>query len=241
MSREDVSHKIAGWCGLVAWGAVAALKNSVVREEPRYLKVRLGPARGAVLYTTYRHGSRMILGLYESELTSYVRRYVRPGDVCYDIGSAGGYYTFAFARLAAPGVVHGFDLDEQLVDQLRALTTRNTHLGSVVNAHHIGIGASHVDETHTSVDTLVFERRWPRPNVMKLDVEGYELQVLKGSTRVLQQYRPRLMIEVHSEQLEAECERLLTAVGYTVTVVPNRAFMAEHAFRRGHNRWICAE
>ena len=36
---------------------------------------------------------------------------------------------------------------------------------------------------------------------MKIDVEGYELHVLKGSERVLREDRPHIMLELHPEQI----------------------------------------
>jgi hypothetical protein len=105
----------------------------------------------------------------------------------------------------------------------------------------MSVGASDADEDHSSVDALVHVRGWRPPNVMKLDVEGHELAVLHGATAVLCTYRPKLMIEVHSARLEEDCRNLLVSVGYRVAVVANSLVMAEHMFRRGHNRWLCAE
>lgn len=40
----------------------------------------------------------------------------------------------------------------------------------------------------------------PRPNVLKIDVEGYETDVLKGAKEILK-LKPCLAIEIHAEQL----------------------------------------
>ena len=234
-------HRVAARMARAAWQVVAAIKNALVSDASRDLKARWGPARGAVVHTSYRYGLRKLFGLYESEVLPYVRRYVRPGDVCWDIGAAEGYYGFAFARLAAPGRVYCFDIDPQLVGHLTRLATTNAHLGSVVTVHPIRLGSSPIDDTQTSVDALVYERGWRPPNVLKMDVDGDEVRILQGALRVLRQHHPRLIIEVHSEQLEADCRDLLRSIGYDVIVVPNRIVMAEHAFRPAHNRWICGQ
>lgn len=183
----------------------------------------------------------MIFGLYESEVAPYVRRYVHAGDHCYDIGAAEGYYALAFARLAAPGCVYCFEMDDRSAEHLRALGGRNAHLGSGISVHRLRIGAVQVDDTHASLDMLVYEHAWHRPNVIKIDVEGDELTVLRGGARLLREHHPRLIIEVHSTSLEADCQRLLESLGYTTTIVLNRTLTAEHAFRTGFNRWLCAE
>jgi hypothetical protein len=229
------------WIYTAAWASVAAVKNSVVSDHPDYRKVRAGPARGAILHTSYRHGSRAIFGWYESEVARYVRRYLRTGDICYDIGAAGGYYAFAFARLAAPGRVYCFDIDERLTPQLELLVERNAHLGSTVSVHRMRLGALHLSGSETSLDHLVYAERWERPSVIKIDVDGGELDVLRGAERLLREQHPRLIVEVHSLSLEESCHRLLESVDYTPVLVKNRAYMAEYAFRRSHNRWLCAE
>ena len=233
--------KIGQWLSRSAWSSVAAIKNTVVSDRPRHVKVRCGPARGGVIHTTYRSGSRMIFGLYEIEVAPYLRRYVQSGDHCYDIGAADGYYAVAFARLAAPGRVYCFDMDDQAAEGLRTLATHNAHLGSTISAHGLRVGAVPIDDTQTSLDALVYEQAWPRPNVVKLDVEGDELNVLRGGERLLRESRPLLIIEVHSTTLEADCQSFLHNLGYATTVVKKRALMAEDAFRAGFNQWLCAE
>ena len=113
MSGDTGAVKILRRLSRFAWDSMATIKNAVVNDHPRYVKVRWGPARGGVLHTSYRYGSRMIFGLYESEVAPYVRRYVHAGDHCYDIGAADGYYALALARLAAPGYVYCFDMDDR--------------------------------------------------------------------------------------------------------------------------------
>lgn len=193
------------------------------------------------MYTTYRYGSRMLFGLYESEIASYVRRYVHAGDDCYDLGAADGYYTLAFARLASPGHVYCVDMDDDSARRLRALSVHNAHSGSEISVHGLRIGAARIGDTQASLDALVYEQAWRPANVIKLDVEGDELGVLHGSKRLLREHHPRLIIEVHSMNLETNYPRFLDDLGYTTTVVRNRVVMAESAFRPGLNRWLCAE
>lgn len=224
-----------------AWSALAAVKNALVSDRFRDRRVWAGPARGAILHTNYRKGTRELLGLYEGELSPWVRRYVRRGDVCYDVGAAGGYYAFAFARLAAPGDVHCFETDRSAAEELRTLAARNAHLGSRITVHHTRVGGGDIDAGATSLDTIVYGHGGPPPAVMKIDAEGAELEILRGAARLLRDHRPKLLIEVHSLDLETACNALLTRERYKTTVVDNRQMMAEHIFRQGHNRWLCAE
>ena len=60
-----------------------------------------------------------------------------------------------------------------------------------------------------------------RPNVVKIDVEGAELLVLRGSEELLTESQPTLILAVHpywlpTGQAPAQVAALLDAYGYTV-------------------------
>jgi FkbM family methyltransferase len=61
-----------------------------------------------------------------------------------------------------------------------------------------------------------------RPDVMKIDVEGYEISVLRGAGRILSEDRPFLFLEVHPPRIRElggsmrELVDLLTGHGYRV-------------------------
>jgi FkbM family methyltransferase len=54
----------------------------------------------------------------------------------------------------------------------------------------------------TTLDALR-DRQGFRPNVLKVDVEGFELEVLRGAGRVLAEDRPILFLEIHGSMLAA--------------------------------------
>jgi hypothetical protein len=41
----------------------------------------------------------------------------------------------------------------------------------------------------------------PKPTLAKIDIEGFELEALKGADRLLSSGRPKLIIEIHPPQL----------------------------------------
>lgn len=65
-------------------------------------------------------------------------------------------------------------------------------------------------ETYT-IDTLVFTKGFKPPQVMKIDVEGHELEVLDGAVLTLQEHKPTLLIEYHP--------RIEPAPGYTQELI----------------------
>lgn len=69
------------------------------------------------------------------------------------------------------------------------------------------------------LDSLVIESIIPPPQVIKIDVEGAEIQVLKGAKTVLSNYHPLLFIEAHSPSLATGCCEILQNLGYQISVL----------------------
>ena len=59
-----------------------------------------------------------------------------------------------------------------------------------------------------------------RPDIVKIDVEGNELSVLRGGARMFRSARPRVFLSVHPRQIGVlggsveELGRLITELGY---------------------------
>jgi FkbM family methyltransferase len=56
-------------------------------------------------------------------------------------------------------------------------------------------------------------------NFIKMDVEGFELDVLKGMRQTLQEYQPVLYIEIHYASLIEPIKRFLAEFGYSATAL----------------------
>jgi len=75
--------------------------------------------------------------------------------------------------------------------------------------------------------------------LLKVDVDGPEVEVLTGARRLLAERRPHVIVETHSPALERECARLLAEAGYRPRVVAHRRRLPQD--RPGtHNRWLIA-
>lgn len=62
-----------------------------------------------------------------------------------------------------------------------------------------------VEITLSTIDTFVFQRNLQRIDLIKIDVEGHELHVLRGAQQTIQRFHPILYVEVSDINLK-ECQ-----------------------------------
>jgi FkbM family methyltransferase len=153
------------------------------------------------------------------------------GDVFFDIGANVGFFTLIAARLvSARGHVYAFEPNPAA----RAVLERSAMVNGFgdrvsVLPWALGNGSGRaklmtkdVLTAHLAPDgDLPVEVRAlddldvPTPDLVKIDVEGYEEMVLEGMTRVLTEGAPTLVVETH--ETPTQIPEMLAAAGYGVT------------------------
>lgn len=94
------------------------------------------------------------------------------------------------------------------------------------------------------LDSLVEREHLPAPDFIKLDVEGFEYQVLQGAHRLIERARPALFMELHGASHEERAETwrkiydLLTKLGYHITTAEGTPITLTTLFKHG-NLWYC--
>lgn len=208
--------------------------------------INAGPAKGLFYPISLPLDKAIWTGAYETEFAEVVASSVSKGDICYDIGAYRGFFSGVFA-LAGAGRVIAFEPFPENCAQLRRLALHNPQLP--LTSENIAVGREdgtaefsvmpdssmgkltsssfQFERPSTailrvplrSLDSLISEGKFPAPQIMKIDVEGAEVDVLQGAKNTLQTGRPLLFIEAHSRTLAAECIKLLEDNGYHVAVL----------------------
>ena len=66
----------------------------------------------------------------------------------------------------------------------------------------------------TTLNAIKDEYEIKRADIIKIDVEGAELKVIEGATNILNDFSPKIVVEIHFQQ---NVEKLLKKYGYTKT------------------------
>lgn len=86
-----------------------------------------------------------------------------------------------------------------------------------------GMGTMVEDVPIVTLDEEIARASLPAPDFIKIDIEGWEIEALRGARNTLELYRPRLFIEMHGETLRekkrkaAEIIAFLWEIGYRQT------------------------
>lgn len=188
------------------------------------------------------HYFGFLSGVHESHVTDVIKASVREGDVCVDIGANIGYFAMIMAKAAETGGgVHAFEPVPETFSALKnnAMLAKEDGLniypqqaaisaeeGELVIEHQqhstlnqVRAIGSEFDSPENRVQCVSLARFLSRENItrpialLKIDVEGHEVSVMKGALPVLKSGQvKKLIIEVtpgddaiHLDELLLEC------------------------------------
>lgn len=193
-------------------------------------------------------GATVYFGAVEPEQTAAFVEALSPGQVFFDIGANVGYYTILGSRLVgSQGFVVAIEPSVRnlsfLYRHVDLNGASNVTILAAACADEISFagfcsGTNHATGSLTSdpaggnidgdgeitfvstvtVDSVV-QKLGVIPDVIKIDVEGAELSVLKGAHATLLRKRPTIFLSVHSDDLRSLCLGYLEGLGYTTRSV----------------------
>jgi FkbM family methyltransferase len=231
-------RKMPGVAGLQRW-----LIARFLSDQPFVHTINVGPAAGLRFEVALPLDKSVWAGVYETEFTAAIVEHVKPRDICYDIGGYRGYISGVMALAGASKVLvfEPLPANQKAVGRLCELNPNlpinlfavalgsmdgpsllkvmpDLSMGKLVTSSFLP-EISSVDEKQVTVrriDSLLQNREVPPPNVIKIDVEGAEIDVLRGALETLRVLRPKIFLEAHGDALERDCSEQLLQLGYSI-------------------------
>lgn len=222
------------------------LKPLVRRLLPRRIKphrILAGPLRRARIVTSWHDYPASITGRTEQDLLDWFQHNVKPGETWLDVGAHYGYTAIALSRLVgSSGRVFAFEpvvSTAGCVAQTRSLngltqaTVVPCGLGAPESLAYLKLPLERgmADQTLSadaerwweSIQIARLDWLWPLLNGgidavdgVKIDVQGMEIEALRGMEGVLRRQHPKLVIELHSGVDRSTLLDLLARAGYQI-------------------------
>jgi FkbM family methyltransferase len=174
----------------------------------------------------------------ELETKRWLVEHVRPDWWIFDVGANIGYYTILFAQLAPRGRVFAFE-----PTTTAAMLRTNLQHNNVANAeiHEVALGATtgqQVDRIYRlwgtegevktypfyRLDDFVDQHRIERVDCIKIDVDSFDFEVLRGAEQTLLKRNPVIVVELNHalakrDQSAGEALAWLAQRGYRKALV----------------------
>lgn len=202
-----------------------------------------------LIYELYDAGTALLFeNCYELKIRSWLYKNLDRDCVFIDVGAHIGLYTIEVSRICHDGLVVALEPNPFIYIKL----LRNIKINHCNNVIPLNIAAWDREEKLklyladvSGRDSVIYKRpryievrgmpldkivedflskRIDRIDVVKIDVEGAELHVLKGMKRVLKKYKPYIIIEVSLSTLAHVVELLK---GYSFTIIEGFNILAE--------------
>jgi len=206
-------------------------RNAVVR-------IRSGELRGwRWIAGSAPHGCW--LGSYERHTQRLFRERVHPGAVVFDIGANVGFFTLLASKLAGPdGRVHAFEplprnlyyLERHIrLNEAGNITVHSLAITSATGTARFGDGentsqgrlsrAGEIRVVTASLDDLLASGRIPRPDFIKIDIEGAEGEALRGAATLLSATPLTIVLSTHGYEQHEICWAILKNAGFNLELL----------------------
>ena len=205
-----------------------------------------GPLRGAPIVTSWHDYPAAILGRTERPLLNWFAENIRAGETWLDVGAHYGYTAIALSRLVGQaGRVFAFEpmistagclSQTKILNDLPQLTVLPLALGKpqTLELQQLpfvrGMVDSTLEKNEGDQETILVARLdwlWPQicggqENIhgVKIDVQGMEIEVLKGMSELVKRLGPKLVVELHKGVDRGELLRLVASLGYSLPATP---------------------
>lgn len=128
-------------------------------------------------------------GCYEPLMVEKILKNVRETDIVYDIGAHIGYYSSIFNNVIKSKAVVSIEPDFYSSNLIK----RNTNERGIVVNKFIGRELGYNTTTLNDLSSMLNLE----PSVIKMDIEGFEVEAFEGGWEVIRNLRPQIFLEIH--------------------------------------------
>lgn len=191
-----------------------------------------------------QHGK---LNIAESMLSPLLQ-YITEGGVVVDCGAMIGDHTITYARaVGESGCVYAFEPNEQAFECLEYNTKYMKNVlcfccaigkaGKAILHKDVNAGASHLQYSESGIDVVTLDSlNFSKLDFIKIDVEGFECDVVEGAAETLRRCRPVILCEfnhgalIRNGKSSEELKSLFARQGYSTVMIDPRLRWSDPQF-----------
>lgn len=124
--------------------------------------------------------------LYEKKEISFLKNKIKKGDYIIDVGANIGFYSYFFLKFTSnKGRVFIFERHKHLkyLIEKNCLPFKN---------YTLFINEVGIEKYHLKLDDILKKRI----DFIKIDVDGYDLNILKSAKNIIKKFKPKILIEI---------------------------------------------
>jgi hypothetical protein len=212
--------------------------KSIFVKDDAIQTIKFGAAKGIRMHIDTTSKTQRVLGLDEKEIQKPFVLFAKKCAVFFDIGGSDGYYSLIYRKHNPNGVIYNFEAQERFQREQKEHFALNNF--SPINHSFSKFVSDKDDSNHLKLDSIFNESG--KNLLFKIDVDGGELDVLKGMVETIKNNSCYFIIETHSQQLERDCIDFLQEKGFKTKIIDTgwyRTFVPENRPIE-HNRWFVA-
>jgi FkbM family methyltransferase len=179
-------------------------------------------------------------GGWEADTLDFIHSHVKPGFVTLEVGANVGAHTLVIAKLSGDkGIVHAVEPTEFARTKLLRNLSLNPDIEKRVHVHNTLISDTVADNAQleirsswptkakmewkaketvsspvTTIDTLVAGLDLDRLDLLKIDIDGYDLRALHGAKETIEKFRPLIFVELSEKALKKNGDSVAGILGY---------------------------
>lgn len=185
-----------------------------------------------------------LYGEYSEAEVQAMRNFVKPGDVVVDIGANIGDLTLPLARMVeATGKVYAFESHPDIFNILCANMALNqiSHvqpINAFVRQSEQAVRQEQFLRKGTETPSIrIDDLNLPSCRLIKLDVDGNELDVLQSGAEMIRKYRPILYLENDIREKSKALLEYLMVLNYDLYWHMAPIFLPNNFYGNPNNHW----
>ena len=192
-------------------------------------------------------------GEYEKSTNDLLRRFIKPGHYVIEAGANNGSETLLLSKLVQEGKVYAFEPVSHIYDRLEFNIKLNGLDGKIYRSmlalgdenkkiqfnifpldfENQGMSSkygnnkltSKIDVQQITLDTWVRENNIPKIDFLKMDIQGAEIDLIKGAKESIAKFKPLIFTEAADSWLNiSTLFQLLKEMKYSIYLIEDKKF-----------------